>query len=217
MLLWSCLTRASTDWYLVLTCQQTVYLINAPYEWKYHRLFANTVSVSVSVLFLLSNYIKWSLPGCILNSARCSLTFQDQEVPISWLVIPLRQSNMPHATREQPQDSYFVQKWQYRGGILSVIIALSHTHQILLCSSFVTNYKPQTFHEFLLVLIFMLYFVKQTCSAANVAQDPAELLLQPHRISYLVGLQLLKISTPYVLVPFTCFCFPFSPISHVLY
>lgn len=65
--------------------------------------------------------------------------------------------------------------------------------------------------------IFMLYFVKQTCSAANVAQDPAELLLQPHRISYLVGLQLLKISTPYVLVPFTCFCFPFSPISHVLY
>lgn len=57
--------------------------------------------VSVSVLLLVSNYTRCYLPGCILYTARCSLTFQDQEVPVSSLVMPLRQSNMPHVTREQ--------------------------------------------------------------------------------------------------------------------
>lgn len=92
-------------------------------------------------------------------------------------------------------DSYFAQKWRYRGGILSVLVALCHMYQVLPCSLFVTNYKLQTFHRFLPMLILILYFVKQTWSVVNIAQDSSEMLLQPHIISYLLSLQMLKIST----------------------
>lgn len=130
--LWTCLTWTSTGCCLVLTCQQTVSVINPPYEWKYQRLFANIVSVSG--LFLVTNDIRRSFPECILHTARCSLTFQAQDIPVSWLVLPLRQSIMPCVTREQLQ-----------GLLLSPEVTVQRWHLICTGSSFPHASSPAMF------------------------------------------------------------------------
>lgn len=168
-------------------------MINSPYEWKYHRLFANMVSVSG--LFLVTNDIKRSLPGCILHTARCSLTFQAQDVPVSWLVLPLRQSNMPCVTREQLQGlmvcpEMTVQSWHLIGTGSNA----SSSAMFFICAKLQTTvpFFHETFHKFLSMLILILYSVKPTSSAVNIAQGPSEILLQLHRTYYLLGPQALK-------------------------
>ena len=102
---------------------------------------------------------------------------------VSWLVLLLRQSNMPCETREQLQGLLLcpevtVQRWH----LICTRSSFPHASSpamCFICAKVQTTalFFHQTFHKFLFMLILILYSVKQTSSAVNIAQGPSEVLL----------------------------------------